>query len=348
MNSLHATAQTRGLTFGAAAGPRTITEPELCALVKQHCGIITTDIALKWNTVCPSGPSYDWTQADNMIAWAEAANIKVKGHPLVWNEFNPTWLWTDSKTAPDFGELTSPMTVDEAKRVFDQHITETIERFSGRIHIWDVVNEPIELAHGRDDGMRAKLWMKVWGPDYVARAFVRAHAADPHAKLFMNEQSLEKFNNEKARVKFLALIDRLLDAGVPIHGVGLESHLIMWAMVTHEGIMWLLNELHKRGLEVHISELDVAHVGDSGQGLPAGTDPATVDAAVASFVGSYLDDVLSFPNVTTVITWQLIDKYSWLYNSNPRPLPFDDCCQQKAFAREIERALISARPRARR
>jgi endo-1,4-beta-xylanase len=69
-------------------------------LYLQHCGIITTDIALKWSRVRPTrhmvavfGP------ADNLINWALANNIKVKGRNLAWNQNNPTWLWTSNSTA---------------------------------------------------------------------------------------------------------------------------------------------------------------------------------------------------------------------------------------------------------
>jgi endo-1,4-beta-xylanase len=342
MIGLNTTANTKGLVFGAAAASQVITDASYGALYKQHCGIITTDIALKWGRIRPTSMTPVWTDADALLAWAEANNIKVKGHNLIWNEWNPAWLWADSAVAPNYGALNPLVTNDQAKAYFDQSITETVERYAGRIHYWDVVNEPIEPAHGRADGMRSKTWMTVWGPKYVERAFVRAHAADPSAKLFLNEQSLEAVGHEVNRVKFLALVDRLLDNGIPLHGVGLESHLVAWQMVTHEGIMWLLSELQKRNLEVHISELDVQYYGGSGQGVPTTvTDPVVIDAAVVSLVHPYLKDVLSFSNVTTIITWELCDKYTWTATWDPRSLPFDVNYLPKPFAAEIEAAILT-------
>ncbi|KRQ99261.1 endo-1,4-beta-xylanase [Bradyrhizobium valentinum] len=346
MDSLNVTARAKGLMFGAAAAPPTMLDPQYAALYQQHCGIVTTDVALKFGRVRPTSMAPNWTDADALLSWAEANGIKVKGHALIWNEYNPAWLWTESATGPDFGALTAPVTVQQAGWYFDKHIVETVGRYAGRIPIWDVVNEPIELAHGRADGMRSKTWMHVFGNKYVNRAFVRAHEADPAAKLFLNEANLERFAYEDHRVAFLALIDRLLDQGCPIHGVGLESHLIMWARATHEGIMWLLGELSERGLEVHISELDVHHAGNTAPALPTGTAAATIDAAVAAFVRPFLDDVLSFPCVTALMTWQLADKYSWLAGTAPRPLPFDSAYQAKPLAFEIEQALRNAPPRA--
>jgi endo-1,4-beta-xylanase len=175
----------------------------------------------------------------------------------------------------------------------------------------------------------------------VERALLRAHAADPTAKLFINEQGLDKMGSEVNRVKFLALIDRVLDAGVPLHGVGMESHLVLWGNVTREGVLWLISELQKRGLEVHISEFDIAYYGGSGQALsPTVTDPAHVDAFVANAATTYLNDVLSFSNVTALITWELSDKYSWQVKNQPRCLPFDSNYQPKAFASAIETAIL--------
>lgn len=342
MQSLNTTALNSGLIFGAAAGQPTLNDPKLNALYLQHCGMITTDVALKWNTIRKASfDKPDWTQGDALVNWATANNIQIKGHNLAWNESNPTWLWRDNTTAPAYGALVAPVTIAQAQGYFEQHITETVTRYKGKIRWWDVVNEPIEPANGRADGMRSKLWMTVFGPSYVEIALRLAHAADPDARLFINEANLERTSLEKNRVFFLALIDKLLARGVPLHGIGFESHLIMWAGTTHEGVMWLLSEIEKRGLEVHISELDVAPLGSSGQALPATTtDAATIDNAVALYVRPYLADVLSFKNVKAITTWQMTDNTSWQFQNQKRPLPFDAAYQPKPFAFEIERAMI--------
>jgi hypothetical protein len=48
MNSLNETALATGMLLGAAAGPPTVTDANYQTLYLRHCGIITTDIALKW------------------------------------------------------------------------------------------------------------------------------------------------------------------------------------------------------------------------------------------------------------------------------------------------------------
>ncbi|MCA6108132.1 endo-1,4-beta-xylanase [Bradyrhizobium cenepequi] len=340
MDSLNATALTKGMMFGAAADTPTLSDASYQALYLQHCGLITTDTALKWSRVRPTRDMVPvWTNADRLIDFALANGIKVKGHNLAWNESNPAWLWTSNTTAPDFGVLNVP--VDEAAADFDRHITETVSRYAGKITWWDVVNEPIEPAHGRADCLRSKTWLKVFGPSYIERAFNLAHAADPNAKLFMNEQAIERWGMEKNRVAFLNLVDSLLGKGVPIHGIGFESHIIKWTGgVSHEGIMWLLGELQKRNLEVHISEFDVSMFGGSNGALDHSvTDPTVIDPFVAAFARPYIRDVLSFSNVKAFISWELSDKYSDLRLDQQRPTLFDENMQPKQLALEVESAI---------
>jgi endo-1,4-beta-xylanase len=99
----------------------------------------------------------------------------------------------------------------------------------------------------------------------IERAFNLAHAAaNPNAMLFLNEQAIKRWGSEKNRVAFLNLVDSLIGKGVPIHGIGFESHIVKWTGgVSHECVMWLLGELQKRNLEVQISEFDVSVFGGS-------------------------------------------------------------------------------------
>jgi endo-1,4-beta-xylanase len=147
--------------------------------------------------------------------------------------------------------------------------------------------------------------MKVFGPSYIERAFNLVHAADLQANLFLNEQAIDRVSFEKNRVAFLRVVDQLLGKGVPLHGVGFESHIIYWTGGTlHQGVMWLLGELQKRDLEVHISEFDVSVFGDSNGVRPHSiTDPTVIDPFAATFARPCIRDVLSFSNVKVFICW---------------------------------------------
>lgn len=77
-------------------------------------------------------------------------------------------------------DITDPA---ELRTVIIEHITTYASRYAGKIEAWDVVNEVFE-----DDGQwRASEFYNVLGPEYVEIAFRAAQAADPHAKLCINE-----------------------------------------------------------------------------------------------------------------------------------------------------------------
>ena len=64
--------------------------------------------------------------------------------------------------------------------------------------------------------------MKALGPDYVQQAFVWAREADPQAKLFYNDYGGEALGPKSDSI--YSLVRNLKARGVPIDGVGLQSH----------------------------------------------------------------------------------------------------------------------------
>jgi len=85
-------------------------------------------------------------------------------------------------------------------------------------------------------------------------AFQFARAADPNAVLLVNEYNLE--NNPQKLDTFLRLIERLLNRGAPITGLGNQSHI---GIDTQPGASTrAIQALAKFGLPIHVSELDVS------------------------------------------------------------------------------------------
>jgi endo-1,4-beta-xylanase len=80
-----------------------------------------------------------------------------------------------------------------------------------------VVNEVISADPG--EYFRNSLFYQVCGEEFVAKAFEYAHEADPGALLFYNDYN--EINAVK-REKIFKLVKSLKEAGVPIHGVGLQ------------------------------------------------------------------------------------------------------------------------------
>lgn len=65
--------------------------------------------------------------------------------------------------------------------------------YKGKFYAWDVVNEAFEW----DGTLRSQsIWTKKFGESFIAEAFRLAHAADPSAKLYINNFNIEPINTQ--------------------------------------------------------------------------------------------------------------------------------------------------------
>jgi endo-1,4-beta-xylanase len=148
------------------------------------------------------------------------------------------------------------------------HISNVMKHFRGKVPVWDVVNEAVmedgSYRDGNEDEGKKSKWYEIAGKDYIAEAFRAAHEADPDAKLFYNDF----YDYVPAKHQFIyEMLKELLDAGVPVHGVGMQCHLNIepstnpmnqgyYQDVTHlEDAIKLYSSL---GIEVQVTELDLS------------------------------------------------------------------------------------------
>ncbi|MBX9927261.1 MAG: endo-1,4-beta-xylanase [Hyphomicrobiaceae bacterium] len=313
--SLGAIAAARGVLFGTAFDVETLDTPRDAALYRHHARILTTDLTFKFGALRPLEGPAKFDNADRLVAWAAVAGIPLRGHALVWNEFNPPWV----------SKLSS------ARRAYwlDRHIDEVAGRYAGRLHSWDVVNEPFWPGHGKPGGFRDGPWLDAMGPDYVVRAMQRARAADPTATLAINEAGPEWENpfgpTKPYREGLLSLIDRVQQAGVTVDAVGLQCHWFPDFEFNPANFRAHIQALSKKVRSVYLTEIDVNDGRIDG-------DIATRDTEVARRYRLLVETALKEPSVTAIITWQLSDNASWIVREPklwatpsraPRPLPFD-------------------------
>jgi len=59
---------------------------------------------MKWSLIQPERDRYDWAGADELVNFAIAHEMKVRGHTLIWQQQMPDWLkygdWTFESRAP--------------------------------------------------------------------------------------------------------------------------------------------------------------------------------------------------------------------------------------------------------
>jgi endo-1,4-beta-xylanase len=206
----------------------------------------------------------------------------------------------------------------------DRYIAEVAGRWRSQIVGWDVVNEPVE-----DDGSgyRDCVWSQgLGGVDaYIVRAFEQARLAAPDATLFLNDYNLE--NTPKKGAAFLRLIERLLKAGAPIQGIGIQSHLDI--EIPGGQIAAFMNEARQFGLPIHVSELDASlkRGGRMPDLRPRAQRRDQQSARVAELAEAFMDLPPAQRFAFTV--WGVRDSDSWLRrgkndDGQDSPLLFDD------------------------
>ncbi|PYX80793.1 MAG: 1,4-beta-xylanase [Acidobacteria bacterium] len=210
-------------------------------LIESQFNSITPENMLKWTLVHPQPNVFDFRAADGYVEFGERHRMVVIGHTLIWHKQTPNWVFEDEKG--------NPVTRDLLLKRMRDHIHTVVGRYQGRIHGWDVVNE----ALNEDGTMRQSPWMTIIGADYVEKAFQFAHEADPKAELYYNDYSLE---NEAKRKGAVALLNKLMKAGIPVTAVGLQGHdTLDWPTPQQQDESIVAFE--KLGVNVNITELDI-------------------------------------------------------------------------------------------
>jgi endo-1,4-beta-xylanase len=265
-------------------------------LIKRHFNSVTAENDMKWSSIQSTEGTFTFTNADKIVAFAEANGMRVRGHCLCWHNQVPSWIFKDGQATA------SKKLVLQRLRT---HITTVMTHFKGKVYAWDVVNEAI------DDGnsiYRTSLWYNICGEDYIIEAFKAARAADPDAKLFYNDYTAidptksDKIYNLLAKLKEQDLVD----------GIGLQGH---WNISYPSGslISNAFTKYKSLGIELQITELDVSVYTSNSDPESEYTDFIAQKQSVA--YGSYFLEFRSFKDALTGVTfWGLADDYTWLDN----------------------------------
>ncbi|HEX9335437.1 MAG TPA: endo-1,4-beta-xylanase, partial [Pseudonocardiaceae bacterium] len=268
--------------FGASLNVDLLgTSAPYTAVAKTQFDMDTPENAMKWDTVEPSNGTFDFGPGDQVVAFAEQNHARVRGHNLVWHSQLPSWV--------------TALPMNQVQAAMESHITAEAAHYRGKIYAWDVVNEPFN-----DDGtLRADVFETAMGPGYLADALRTAHAADPKARLYLNDFNIEGVNAKSDAM--YDLVKTLKAQGVPIGGVGLESHFVLGQVpATMRANMARFARL---GVDVAVTELDVRMV------LPA---TAADLAQQAADYATVVDNCLAVSRCVGVTQWDVSDADSWI------------------------------------
>jgi endo-1,4-beta-xylanase len=291
---------TRKIPVGAAVSIMPLLTDKLYnEIALGELSMITPENSFKPQFMQPLKDIYTFNETDIFVKAAENNNILVHGHSLVMGKATPEWM----QKTPE----------NERRKVMTDHINTIVARYKGRVAQWDVVNEPmsedaIDYKNG-GLGLRKHMWIDAMGEEYIDIAYKAARQADPKAKLFLNDFGLEK--DGERWDSFLALIKRLQTRGVPIDGVGFESHVYHTPADDIDPVVLKnhIQTLAELGIESRISEIDVL-----------GDDPV--------FQAKQYSDVLavclSEPTCTSYGIWGITDLYGSTALSDRYPVMLGD------------------------
>lgn len=271
---------------------------------------VTAENAMKWQPLQPSSASeYNWTDADAIVQFAEDNGQFVKGHTFVWYMQNPEWA--------------EGLSAEQLRTAMQNHIRATMTRYRGKVRAWDVVNEAVDTDAAT--GYRENIFWQALGPTYVEEAFRYADEVrreiDPEVLLYYNEIGIERIG-PKSDFAY-QMTKELLAKGVPIDGIGLQSHVSTHRYPSEDDIRANLRRFGELGLSVNISEVDVRDT------VLQGSAEARELAQRIAYQQIVAACVLE-PKCEAITFWGFTDAYSWLLDEGDfAPLLFTSDYQKK-------------------
>jgi GH35 family endo-1,4-beta-xylanase len=276
------------LVGGCFAPDAFAVDPGYGRALAGEMNVLVAENIMKPRFLQPEQGNFNFEAADRMVEFAEAHNMKVRGHALTWHGGIPDWL--------DSGAFTRP----EALNMLRKYVMTVVKHFKGRVFAWDVINE---LLDGTGIFRESNPWIRFIGPDYVDYVYKWAHQADPDCILFYNDYDMDVVTDKAEYCR--RWLGGLLDKGVPIHAVGLQAHLSLEDEAKLEGLPGNIKLFNDMGLTVHITELDVR--------LPTDATEADFERQ-ANIYRLVFDAALAAKDCPAVVLWGFSDKYSWVPN----------------------------------
>lgn len=238
-------------------------------LLLHHADQVTPENHMKvdaWYT--GDGSFQRHAQASAILDFAQANDLDVYGHVLLWHSQTPDWFFQDD-TGRDLTDTTADQQFlrDRLARHVDDVARSIYEDYgpygsaTNPITAWDVVNEVVSDQH-TPDGLRTSRWYEILGEEYIHLAFELADEAFNHTyaaagaerpvMLFINDYNTEL---DAKGARYLALVERLLAADVPLDGVGHQFHVSINTSIS--SLEAALDRFAGLGLRQEVTELDV-------------------------------------------------------------------------------------------
>lgn len=244
-----------------------------------------------------------WEDMLPVLDWCAQNGITAKGHPLAW---------ACSSGVPDWLTAYPP---ESTEALLKARVMNIVGGFRGKIDIWDVVNEPVNVKTWRhkisdpddpeDWGVRDSIDAIA---DYVSEALHWSHAANPSATLIINEY--QTLANPEVRDRFYRLLVELKRRKAPISGIGVQGHEPRQDWFSPVEVWKTFDLYSELGLPVHITEF---HPQSSGVPITGGwREGAWTPEAQTEFTNQFVRLCFGHPGVASINWWGFSDRNIWL------------------------------------
>lgn len=301
-STLGAAAAEKGRYFGAAVAANHLGEAPYASTLNTEFNSVTPENEMKWDATERTRSTFTFGSADQIVNHAQSRGMKVRGHTLVWHSQLPSWV--------------AGLATADLRSAMNNHITQVMQHYKGKIHSWDVVNEAFQ--DGSSGARRSSPFQDKLGNGFIEEAFRTARAADPAAKLCYNDYNTDGVNAKSNAV--YNLVRDFKSRGVPIDCVGFQSHFNSASPVPSD-YRANLQRFADLGVDVQITELDIEGSG----------------TAQANSYSNVVRACLAVSRCTGITVWGVTDKYSW--RPGGTPLLFDGNYNKKPAYNAVLTAL---------
>ena len=314
----HAAARGKFIGAALATGPLS-SDSTYRNIAATEFNQITAENVMKWDTLQPSEGNFNFSGADQIMQFAQQNGQQVHGHVLVWHNQTPGWV--------------QGLPASRMRAVMLEHIARVVGRYANNpaLKSWDVVNE----IFNEDGTWRRSFWYNTLGESFVADAFRAARQADPDAKLCINDYNVEGINAKSTAM--YNLVRSLLQQGVPIDCVGLQTHLALQYGFPYD-MQQNMERFAALGLEVRITEVDIR------MQMPR---TSAKDDQQATYYRNVVNACLNVPRCSGVTIWGFTDRHSWVPDTFPgegAALIYDENYNKKPAYYAVHDALAAGQP----
>lgn len=328
-------AAAKGLRFGSAMAARQIQDEQYKQIILNECSTLVAENEHKWYTINPAPGVWNWAPADALVGFAKENGLTMRGHALLWHraQYSPGWI-----NDKDFA------TAAETEAFVGNYVSKVASRYHPFLYAWDVVNEAVDPETG---AFRTTSLSEKMGEELIDFCFATAYEAAPDTRVVYNDFMSWEDSSALHRSGVLRFLERLLSRGVPLAGLGLQSHSNYempdeYTREKQRNWVAFVDEVVGMGLEIYVTEFDV----NDTRMTP---DVMYRDQAMASYTRDYFDLMLSYPELKEILIWGMVDDQNWLQGFLPRedgvlkrPTLYDEHYQPKAMRTAIAEALLAA------